>query len=113
MQLLTLAVVKKQYESIWMTYKLDFYEQALKEWRKLDQSIQVQLKQKLAERLESPRVPASKLRDSKDHYNIKLRGSGYRLVYEVQDHIVTVLVVAVGKRDKNDVYSKAGQRFLF
>jgi mRNA interferase RelE/StbE len=95
-----------------MTYKLDFYDQALKEWKKLDRSIRLQFKQKLEERLKSPRVPASKLRDSKDRYKIKLRGVGARLVYEVHDQIITVVVVAVGRRDKNEVYSKAAERFL-
>ena len=95
-----------------MTYKLDFYDQALKEWKKLDRTVREQFKQKLAERLVSPRVPASKLRDSKDRYKIKLKGVGYRLVYEVNDQIITVVVVAIGKRDKNEVYSKAAERFL-
>jgi mRNA interferase RelE/StbE len=35
-----------------MTYKLDFYDQALKEWNKLDGSVRDQFKQKLVERLE-------------------------------------------------------------
>ena len=37
---------------------------------------------------------------------------GYRLVYEVNDKIVTVVVVAVGKRDKSEVYEKAAQRLI-
>lgn len=95
-----------------MTYKLDFYDQALKEWKNLDGSVKQQFKQKLAERLETPHIPSAKLRDSIDRYKIKLRGVGYRLVYEVRDEIVTVLVVAVGKRDKSEVYVKAGQRSM-
>ena len=66
-----------------MTYKLDFYDQALKEWKNLDGSVRLQFKQKLAERLEDPHIPSAKLRDSKNRYKIKLRGVGYRLVYEV------------------------------
>jgi mRNA interferase RelE/StbE len=95
-----------------MSYKLDFYDQAFKEWKKLDQSVREQFKQKLTERLEAPRVASAKLRDSKDRYKIKLRGLGYRLVYEVHDNVVLVLVVAVGKRDRNEVYLKAAQRIL-
>ncbi len=95
-----------------MTYKLDFYEEAYKEWKKLDKNIREQFKQKLVERLKLPRVPSAKLRDSKDRYKIKLKGVGYRLVYEVNDKTVVVLVVAVGKRDKNDVYLKAAFRFF-
>lgn len=95
-----------------MTYNLAFYEQAYQEWKKLDKNIRDQLKQKLVERLKSPRVPSAKLRGSADRYKIKLKGVGYRLVYEVNEKTVTVLVVAVGKRNKNDVYLAAALRFL-
>ena len=95
-----------------MTYKLDFYDQALKEWKNLDGSVRLQFKQKLAERLEAPHIPSAKLRDSKNRYKIKLRGVGCRLVYEVNDLIITVTVVAVGKRDKSEVYVKAAQRLI-
>jgi len=93
-----------------MTYKLDFYEEALKEWKKLDATVREQFKTKLAERLESPRLASAKLHGSKDRYKIKLRQVGYRLVYEVNDSTVVVLVVAVGKRDKNAVYLAATKR---
>ena len=95
-----------------MTYKLDFYDQALKEWNKLDGSVRDQFKQKLVERLETPHVISAKLRGSKDRYKIKLRGVGYRMVYEVNDQIVTVIVVAIGTRDKSEVYVKAAQRLI-
>lgn len=93
-----------------MTYKLDFYEEALKEWKKLDATVREQFKSKLAERLENPRLASAKLRDSKDRYKIKLRQVGYRLVYEVNDSTVVLLVVAVGKRDKSAVYLAATKR---
>jgi mRNA interferase RelE/StbE len=95
-----------------MSYKygLKFLPTALKEWKKLDSTIQNQLKKKLKERLENPRVPASRLHGFENHYKIKLRASGYRLVYEIIDSEIIVLVVAVGKRDKNLVYQKANKR---
>ena len=91
-------------------YKLKFLPTALKEWKKLDSSIQGQLKKKLKERLQSPHVPASQLYGCENHYKIKLRASGYRLVYEVIEKEIVVLVIAVGKRDKNLVYKKASKR---
>jgi mRNA interferase RelE/StbE len=93
-----------------MTYKLDFYEEALKEWKKLDSTVREQFKKQLAERLENPRLASAKLRHSKDRYKIKLRQAGYRLVYQVNDSAVVVLVVAVGKRDKNAVYLASTKR---
>lgn len=93
-----------------MTYELAFLPAALEEWKKLDGSVKAVFKKKLAERLEQPHVPSAKLHSQKDRYKIKLRDAGYRLVYEVQDEIVTVLVVAVGKREREAVYRAAAKR---
>lgn len=43
-----------------MAYFLDFDERALKEWRKLGSTVREQLKKKLVEVLESPRIEANK-----------------------------------------------------
>ena len=93
-----------------MSYELGFLDEALKEWRKLDPQTRDQFKRKLAERLENPRVPAARLSGSKDRYKIKLRAAGYRLVYEVREAGVIVVVVAVGRRDRNAVYRAAAER---
>lgn len=63
------------------------------------------VQKKLKERLENPRVPASQLHGRKDQYKIKLRGAGYRLVYRVEDDIVTVTVIGIGKRENDDIYN--------
>ena len=60
--------------------------------------------------LEHPRVPKDALHGMRDHYKIKLRDAGYRLVYRVEDAIVTVTVVAVGRRDRSQVYRDAARR---
>jgi len=39
-----------------------------------------------------------------------LRSIGYRLVYEVKDRELIVLVIAVGKREPNAVYQAAAKR---
>ena len=93
-----------------MTYELGFLDEALKEWRKLDNGTREQFKTKLAERLKIPRVPTAKLSGHPDRYKIKLRSVGYRLVYEVRDRQLIVVVVAVGKRERNAVYKAAAKR---
>jgi len=95
-----------------MIYKLEFHEDAIKEWNKLDATVRAQFKGALSDRLQNPRVPSAKLhgKDMKDVYKIKLRTVGYRLVYEVKDSNVTVLVLAVAKRDKDKAYELAAQR---
>lgn len=93
-----------------MTYKLAFLEDALKEWERLAPSVRTQFKKKLAERCEAPRVPSARLSGAKDRYKIKLRKAGFRLVYEVHDEVITIVVVAVGKRERNAVYKMAAKR---
>ena len=93
-----------------MTYKLRFHELALTEWNKLDGSIKSQFKKKLTERLEQPHVQSSALSGMKECYKIKLRQLGYRMVYRVDDYIVSVTVIAIGKRDKEKVYQDADKR---
>lgn len=93
-----------------MSFELGFLEEALKEWRKLDGHTREQFKTKLAERLLAPRVPSAKLSGHPDRYKIKLRAVGYRLVYEVKYNELIVVVIAVGKRERNAVYKAAAQR---
>ncbi|MBE7459546.1 MAG: type II toxin-antitoxin system RelE/ParE family toxin [Zoogloeaceae bacterium] len=93
-----------------MTYSLAFRESALKEWKKLDPPIREQFKKKLVERLERPRVESARLSGMPDCYKIKLKSAGYRLVYQVEDRTVTVVVVAVGRRERNFVYKIAVKR---
>lgn len=94
-----------------MSYNLKFHEKALKEWQKLGEPIKTQLKKKLTERLENPHVQADRLSGfSTALYKIKLRSVGYRLVYEVNDNEIMVLVLSVGKRDKLQVYENAINR---
>jgi len=94
-----------------MTYELEFKKSALKEWNKFGQPIKDQFKKKLKERLENPHVPSAALTgDAANLYKIKLRQLGYRLVYCVEDKTVKVTVIAVGKRDRNEVYDLALSR---
>lgn len=93
-----------------MTYSLEFKKTALKEWKKLGHVVKQQFKKKLAERLENPHVPSSALSGASNLYKIKLRQVGYRLVYSVNDKTVTVTVIAVGKRNRNEVYTIALSR---
>jgi len=93
-----------------MSYSLEFRDSALKEWRKLDGSLREQFKVRLAERLENPRIESARLAGLSDCYKIKLRAAGYRLVYQVVDTRVVIVVVAVGKREDSTVYRKAQGR---
>ena len=92
------------------TYRLIFKAKARKEWDKLASSTKLQFEKKLRERLAHPRVLAARLRDLPDCYKIKLRKAGYRLIYRVDDDRVVVIVLAAGKRDRNEAYDAAANR---
>jgi mRNA interferase RelE/StbE len=93
-----------------MTYRLKFKKQALREWRKLDDHLRAQFKKKLLAILECPCLPGARLSGSDHRYKIKLRNAGYRLVYEVRQAEIVVVVIAVGKRDRSLVYKTAAKR---
>ena len=93
------------------SFSLEFHVLALKEWQKLDNSVRVQFKKQLEKRVIYPRVASAKLSGDLDNfYKIKLKAVGYRLVYEVIDHRLIILIVAIGKRNQDLVYQKATKR---
>ena len=93
-----------------MSYKLHFIKKSKKEWDKLNSTIKEQFKKKLAKCLVEPVVANDKLSGYENVYKIKLRSSGFRLAYEVRDDKIIVVVLAVGKRENNDVYDSLKSR---
>lgn len=92
-------------------YRLAFEDHARAEWDRLDGSVKEPLRRLLKKRLESPHVPSAALRgDLVNCYKIKLLKQGYRLIYQVIDQQLIVLVISVGKRDKSAVYEAAMKR---
>ena len=94
-------------------YRLKFLPEALAEWNALDGSVKAILKKLLLKRLEQPRTPGAELHgDLRDCYKIKLLRQGFRLVYQVEDDVLLVLVLAVAKREDMAVYRAAVNRLL-
>ncbi|WP_252180263.1 type II toxin-antitoxin system RelE/ParE family toxin [Endozoicomonas sp. 4G] len=95
-----------------MSYELEFKKSALKEWKKLNPAVRDQFKKVLERRLVDPHVPSAQVSGAPNMYKIKLRQLGYRLIYSVSEKTITVRVLAIGKRDKNEVYQVALSRLL-
>jgi mRNA interferase RelE/StbE len=93
-----------------MRYEHEFLVSALKEWQRLDSATREQFRKKLRERCEEPHIPSARLHGSRSRYKIKLRTAGYRLVYEVEDDRLVVIVIVVGRRDRAEAYVKAARR---
>ncbi|EAB6419079.1 type II toxin-antitoxin system RelE/ParE family toxin [Salmonella enterica subsp. enterica] len=93
-----------------MMYAVKFRKDAEKEWKKLEKTIQSQFAKQLIKRYKNPHVSSEKLRNMQNCDKIKLRTSGFRLVYQVIDDVLIIVVVAVGKREKSQFYNLASER---
>lgn len=94
-----------------MTYKLLRHKDFATEWDQLPVAIRDQLKKKLAKVIEQPHIPKNLLRgDLAGCYKIKLLKAGVRLVYQVIDDEVVILLITVGKRANSVVYDEAKKR---
>ncbi|MEQ1640340.1 MAG: type II toxin-antitoxin system RelE/ParE family toxin [Novosphingobium sp.] len=89
------------------TYSVEFRPRAKKRFDKLDSLSQRQIAKKLAERCLNPRVPGDALSRLPDCYKIKLRARGVRLVYQVQDQRLILLVLSIGAREREEAYDEA------
>jgi mRNA interferase RelE/StbE len=84
-----------------VAYRVEFKPSAAESFRKLDKPVQRRLTAKLNALKENPRPHgAEKLKGEKDLY--RLRSGDYRLICQVQDEILLVLVLGVGHR--KDIY---------
>lgn len=88
-----------------------FLPEALEEYWSLDGSVRSVVKKLLGKRLDEPHMPGGELhRDLSKCYKIKLLKQGIRLVYQVEDDKLIVLVLTVDKREDSAAYKSAVER---
>ena len=86
-----------------MKYTVEFSRPATREFRKLPLQIQHRLELRIEKLSREPRPRDSKkMAGSQDRYRV--REGDFRIIYEVQDRILLIIVVRVGHR--RDVYRK-------
>jgi len=88
-----------------MTYSLKFHPDALDEWNELPASVKDYFKSKLEQRIENPHIPKSRLSGGYNLYKIKRKRPPFRLTYHVNDNVLIVTALSIGKRD-GDVYKE-------
>ena len=93
-----------------MTYKLKFHPDARNEWERLSATDKAYFRKKLAQRLENPHIPGSRLSGGFNLYKIKRKRPPLRLTYHVNDDEFVVIALSVGKRD-GDVYIGMIERY--
>ena len=94
-----------------MAYQIKFLPSALKEWKKLDRSVQDVFAKKIERRIDDPHVPNARLSGALHGcYKIKSNKTGHRLVYRVLDDEIVIVIIAVGPRAAGEVYETARRR---
>lgn len=94
-----------------LPYKVFCIEPAYDEWCNLDAKIKLQFQTKLKELVKNPCVPSKQLhKPLNGFYKIVFMRAGYRLVYEVINDKIILLVWTVGKRKDSEVYKTAINR---
>ncbi len=88
-----------------MTYKLTFHPDALEEWNNLPKSVKEFFKAKIKQRLINPHIPKSRLSGGHNLYKIKIKRPPFRLAYHVQDQLLIITTLSIGKRD-GAIYKK-------
>lgn len=94
-----------------MVYSIKVHDDFVAELDKLDPAVKLQLRKKLDKVVENPHIPKNRLSGELHNcYKIKLRKAGVRLVYQVNDNEIFILLLTVGKREDNQVYETAVSR---
>jgi mRNA interferase RelE/StbE len=84
-----------------LAWRIEFDPRALDELKRLDQAVQVRIIKTIRERiapLENPRVLGQALRGEELGRYWKYRIGDYRLICDIQDETVLILVLRVGHR---------------
>ncbi len=89
-----------------MSYTIEFSRKAERQFRDLPKSIQVKLTPKINALADNPRPRgAKKLEGENELYRIRV--GDYRVIYQVQDKALIVLVVKIG--DRKEIYRRIGK----
>ena len=84
-----------------MRYQLQIKPRAARQLRKLPDAVRVRCEQIMSALTESPR-PAGTLKMKGFSNRYRVRSGDYRIVYDIHDDVLIVLIVEVGHR--SDVY---------
>jgi len=81
-------------------YELNFLNSAKREFRKLESTAQITIKEKLLLLVENPDVLKNNIKALKGEYKgkFRLRINQYRVVFQVKDEELIIIVVRIGHR---------------
>ena len=84
-----------------MKYKVEFKKSAAKALKLIPKSDQKRIARKIDSLAESPQDPnTTKLKGDNPFHKVRI--GNYRVIYEIQDDILLILIVKIGRR--KDIY---------
>jgi mRNA interferase RelE/StbE len=86
-------------------YRIEFARKALREFQNLPAQVKKRLKPKIDALGQNPRPRGVKKIEGKENL-YRIRVGDYRVIYEVLDKVLLVLVVKLG--DRKDIYKYLG-----
>lgn len=96
-------------------YKLKTHPLIEEDLKELDHSLRLQIFKKLKKIQEAPQIglPLGNKNnmDLSGFRKVYVAKKKVRIVYEIQDDILSIYIIAIGKRNDMEVYKKAFERF--
>lgn len=89
-----------------MAYTIEFEKSALKDLKKLPRKVVTVLWNEIDSLKSNPRPHGCKKLKGTDNL-YRIRSGDYRVIYQVQDRVLIVLVIRIG--DRKDVYRGIGK----
>ena len=81
-------------------YKIEFLEEAYKEFKKLDRPVQEIIKNKLDKLAQNPETLKNNIKQLKGKYSglFRLRVGNYRIIYKMDNKKLLIVIVRIGHR---------------
>ena len=81
-------------------YKIEFLEEAYKEFKKLDRPVQEIIKNKLDILAQNPEILKNNIKQLKGKYSglFRLRVGNYRIIYKIDNEKILIVIVRIGHR---------------
>lgn len=86
-----------------MIYRAELTPRAQRDFRKLPRHIQPRIAKKIDALAESPRPGGAEILSGSERL-YRIRAGDYRVIYQIQDELLVVLVVRIG--DRKEIYRR-------
>lgn len=86
-----------------MRYRVELVPSAARAFKKLDHRDRLRIERKIDALTDDPRPPGAKLLSAQERI-YRLRAGDFRILYQVNDKVLTILVIAIGHR--REVYRR-------